>query len=325
MNSLVFNHHSLPFSIYSHVESSMVDFLKICLAAKNIGLSTIFVDEHIDKSWFRVELYPGYFWNDWYNSHKSGEYKDIIRAFRSVIVQSPFLTKEDIIDGADLLEVFFEENPKYASLHAAAWHRCPIIGFDTCSPWNSTPLLVNVLRLNPDNGEIENCDIEILNLYNYTVFSSVLPKIQEEREVSLVSGKEIFSKFKDHYPEICLCGKSEQQLNNWSASLSILKQVKKCFSILNQFSQKWINNEYKDYDKTFLHQAGLTYQISGESETVKNNPRLRREREFWLPCGEKFFFDQHIKLSSGYRLHFYPDKITRRIYIGYIGPHLRLK
>jgi hypothetical protein len=30
----------------------------------------------------------------------------------------------------------------------------------------------------------------------------------------------------------------------------------------------------------------------------------------------------HIKMSFGYRLHFYPDNETGEIFIGYIGPHL---
>lgn len=325
MDSLVFNHHSLPFNLRSAVEFSMVDFLKICIQAKNVGLKTILVDEHIDKSWFRLELYPGYCWKDWYSFNKDGKYRDLIRAFRSVIVQSSLLSKKDIMNGASLFEVSFKNCSEYSALHAAAWHRCPIIGFETQDPWNTSPLLVSISCLNPVKGEIENYDIELLNLYNYTVFSSALPKIQHELNISLVSGKEVISKFEDYYPNIFLCGKSMQQLNNWSASLHILEQVKQSFVVLNQFSQKWINDEYRYYDKEFLNQAGLAFQISGESETVRTTPKLRREREFWLPCGRKKFFDQHIKLSAGYRLHFYPDTTSRYIYIGYIGPHLRLK
>ena len=30
-------------------------------------------------------------------------------------------------------------------------------------------------------------------------------------------------------------------------------------------------------------------------------------------------------LCNGYRLHFYPDSDTKKVYVGYIGPHLRLK
>jgi hypothetical protein len=62
--------------------------------------------------------------------------------------------------------------------------------------------------------------------------------------------------------------------------------------------------------------------VSGESKNVKNNPKLKKERIFFLPNGTKQFFEKHIKLSGGFRLHFYPDETQKKIYIGYVGPHL---
>jgi len=74
----------------------------------------------------------------------------------------------------------------------------------------------------------------------------------------------------------------------------------------------------------FNHHS-LPFDHCNTAETVRNTPSLKREREFWLPNGQKKYFEQHIKMSSGYRLHFFPDNETRQVYVGYIGPHLKLR
>jgi hypothetical protein len=70
-----------------------------------------------------------------------------------------------------------------------------------------------------------------------------------------------------------------------------------------------------------------------ESETVRNNPKLRRQREFRVPQGVdpscRLFMGAHVRIgASGAgqispRLYFY-DAVssTGKIYIGYLGRHL---
>lgn len=64
--------------------------------------------------------------------------------------------------------------------------------------------------------------------------------------------------------------------------------------------------------------------ISDESNTVKNTPRLRQQRYFRISNergGQYCFF--HIKLGN-IRVHIYPEEQERVIYVAYIGPHLDL-
>ncbi|MDY0375087.1 MAG: hypothetical protein RBQ72_05075 [Desulfobacterium sp.] len=322
---LVFNHHSLPFEHRNAAEEAVPGFLKICIEAKNTGLKTVLVDQTIDASWFRLELAPGYFWKNWHDQHQNGETRDLIRAFRSIATQSPFFNSDDIMEGADLYEVMFDGCKDYGALCAAAWHGSPLTSFETRPPWNDSPLQVNITRMNPETTKIENQNAEIQNFYSYSVFSQHLPELLEQRNVSISSGKEIVNRFEDLYPGVFLCGKATQQLNNWSASISILNQVKRSLLAISQFAQKWQTQGFVTYSLYFLRECGLAFQVSGESKTVGNNSALRREREFWLPSGRKEYFEQHVKMSAGYRLHFYPDNEKRQIYVGYIGPHLRLK
>ena len=68
---MVFNHHCFPFDSQEKAEDALPDFLKLCLRAQNIGLDTILMDDSVDKTWFRLELSSGYFWQDWYKKIQS--------------------------------------------------------------------------------------------------------------------------------------------------------------------------------------------------------------------------------------------------------------
>jgi hypothetical protein len=324
-NYLVFNHHSLPFDHRGDAEAAVPDFLKMCIEAQNAGIRIILVDQSIDRSWFRLELAAGYFWKDWHDQHQKGIYLDIIRAFRSIATQTPFFSDDDINSGADLFDVALNDNSNYSAVRAAAWHESSMAGFETRPPWDSSPLQVIVTRLNPETSEIEYSNSEIINFYSYSIFCEHLPQLLEQRNASILSGKEIVNRLVELYPKVVLCGKAAQQLNNWSASSTILTQVKQSLLSLSQFALKWQKGKFTNYNTDALRESGLAFQVSGESETVRTNPTLRREREFWLPCGRKEYFEQHIKMSFGYRLHFYPDNETCEIFVGYIGPHLKLR
>lgn len=65
------------------------------------------------------------------------------------------------------------------------------------------------------------------------------------------------------------------------------------------------------------------FTYTGESESVMNNPELREKRKFKMENGEEYYMFQHIKnLPDGNRIYFY-KKSEEKIYIGYIGKHLK--
>lgn len=322
---LIFNHHSLPFDQRDQAAQAIPDFLKICIEAKNAGMSTILVDEAMDKSWFRVELAQGHFWKDWYDQHKSGEARDAVRAFRSIATQSPFFNSDDIQDGVELFDVSLNGDSSFSAVRSAAWHDSPLVSFETRAPWDGSPLRASVSRMDPLTEQISEVNEELINFHNLSVLTSLLPVILEERRSRLQSAREVLLRFEEFYPKVKLCGKAESQLNRWSASSTILEQIKQALQFLNQFAVAWGIGDVSHYSADILRDRGLPFQVSGESATVRSNPALRKEREFWIPAGVKEYFEHHIKMSDGYRLHFFPDSETKNVYVGYIGPHLRLK
>lgn len=324
MTWLVFNHHSLPFDTVREAEESVPDFLKICLKLNRIGLTAILVDESVDCHWFGLQLADNYFWRDWYNKYRQGLYRDLVRAFRGIATRQPLFSMEDDEQGADLFEVTFKDDVSYSALRAAAWHEAPLVGMPTRSPWIESPLIVRVEQLDVA-GEILIQQMDILNFYSFDNFESRLTELSKQLNESLCSGRELFENCERLFPHLTLCGDAPQQLRGWSAGKAILDQIKESFAYLNMFCEKWIEGAYVSYQHEFLREVGLNHQVSGESKSVRENQNLISLRTFWLPEGRKENFENHIKLGNGYRIHFFVEHGAKRIYVGHIGPHLRLK
>lgn len=320
---LVFNHHSLPFITASDADKAIPIFLKICIKSQNMGFDTILVDEIVDRDWFRLELAKGYFWQDWHGKNQHGENRDIIRAFRSLATRQPFFSTEDIEDDVDLFQVRFNDASSFSALRAAAWHDAPLASMPTCAPWLYSPLQVTVETLD-EAGEIVCNQHNILNFYSLESFENEAAALRQQRNSLVNSGKELLEKQEKLFPNLTFCGTASQQLNQWSASKTILAQVKESLSSLNSFCEKWADEAYECYRHELLREVGLNHKVSVESDTVMRDFRLKGQREFWLPEGRKECFENHIKLSNGYRVHFFPDNKTKHIYVGYIGPHLKL-
>lgn len=86
---------------------------------------------------------------------------------------------------------------------------------------------------------------------------------------------------------------------------------------LDIFSASWKNGSFSI--KSVNAQTSLN--ISDESDSVKNNEKLSRERYFVLPeIGGHYCF-LHIK-TGDFRFHFYPNEENHRVYIAYVGSHL---
>ena len=321
---LVFNHHSLPFNSKEKAFSAVPEFLKICLRANNLGLSTILIDDSVDQNWFRLQLAEGCYWQDWYNQNNNDRQKDLIRAFRSVKTRQPFFSSSDIAEGLELFEVTLNDAKNYSAFQAAVWHESPITSFPTHAPWNTSPIPVEVNEINEDGKLISNKS-DIANIYSMTIIDMLESGLLNERKESIKSGKEILERKKEICPLVDFCGKAQEHLVSGSFSKTILEQVKDSIIGLNSFCEKWNTGVFDKYSHENLRKAGLNHKVSGESPTVLQNHTLKSEREFWLPYGSKELFENHIKIAKGIRIHFYPDPKNKKIYVGYIGSHLRLK
>lgn len=209
---------------------------------------------------------------------------------------------------------------EYSTLRAAVWFETPISGFSTRAPWNQTPVAVIITAIDED-GEHEYKQ-DVVNWHSLAVIEEMEDALRNERDAAIRSGGDIWSKRDTLFPLLTFCGESASQLQNLHTR-TILDQARESLCILNRFVEKWSSGEMEYYTHDALRSIGMAHKVSGESDTVQNNPRMRKAREFWLKSGKKVFFENHIKLAAGFRIYFYPEPETRCIHIGYIGRHLR--
>ena len=318
--ALVFNHHSLPFDSVAQADSAIPEFLRICLRSQRIGYSVILVDESVDSQWFCVRLAGEYFWRDWYRKKRgSAEERDVIRVFLGIATRSFGIN--DVPEPC-LFEVHVPGfQTAFSALRAAVGFEAPLVGFSTRSPWNASPVAVVIERLGTD-GVVDTRPGELVNLHSLDVFAIFEADFRKRKEDALGSGRDVLEQWDLLYPLLVLCDRAKGQLASWSHSATVLEQVKASLSALERFSSEWKEDLVPAYSREALRAAGLNHEVSGESETVRNNPDLKKRREFWLPCGRKEVFEDHVKLSGGFRIHMYADVNTRNLYIGYVGPHL---
>ena len=294
-------------------KAAVSEFLKVCLKLKRYGFQTILFDEVSDKNWYRIELAPNYFLQDWLNKNKNEA-----QAILSLRTKAPLFSKDDIASDLQLFEVKLPNGTEeLIVLRAAIWYGSPIVSYPTEEPWNKNPIAVNVVKLD-ENGENNTLE-EIANYFDSNEIDEV--NLRKSQQESIGSGQNLWKYKKELFPNLDFCGDTQFQLKNWSLGKLVLEQVKNSLYILNEFSEKWQNRNF-NYSHKNLQDMGLN--VSGESQTVGNNTEMRNKREFYLPNGKKEFFENHIKLSS-IRIHFYPNASDRKIYVGYIGKHLPTK
>jgi len=324
-NALIFNHHALLFDSIELAEGAMPEFLRVCLTASRMGLNLIRVDDSIDKKLFNIQLAPAYFWRDWYNKHsKLPASRELVQVFRSIQTK-PLFTTDDFDHDLELFDVRLPHSKEsQTALTASAWHQLPLISFPTRNPWDHSPIDVIVEKL-VESGELTPEQKSLTNIHSIHILNSIRQQLQAERKQIQCSGKILYQKREEFFPFLEFCGKTEMQLDSWSGSSSSLQQVQSTLLLLSEFVRNWQDGEFTDYSHEKLRESGLSQEVSGESSTVRNNPKLRRHRHFYLPNGTKEFFQNHIKLSHGIRLHFFPDSSDKKVYVAYIGKHLPLQ
>lgn len=126
----------------------------------------------------------------------------------------------------------------------------------------------------------------------------------------------LFSKIR--FTDDCL-----KQIINLGSSLTFQK-VFKALIELDAYNSSWENGNFQLQELKDI----CSNEVSDESDTVKQNPHLKSERLFSLPdnLGSKYCF-LHIKIKSegsNWRIHFYPDALSKIIYVAYVGSHLTL-
>jgi hypothetical protein len=314
---LIFNHHSVPYKSLEDAQEEFPIFINILSEAFKEGLSAIRLSEQdVDKGWFEIQLSSGYTIREWLE----GQEIDWKRKVESLIENTkfPIIPKEE-------LEISEKHEWSGFSLKADEKIQVPVLGATYLLQKTAVSLasascwLPNKIEIYQEVIEEENVKKYLYTANNVATeqdFKDYLLDFKKEQKESLRKGGELWDKKATLFPNLIFCGDTKSQLTNLSISDKVYNQLYHSLTQLNAYCKK-----SEDYSLTSI-QKSTELRITDESDTVKQNPYLRRPRVFAVN-GKKEFFGYHIKNFSGaMRLHFFSVREEKKIYVGYFGKHL---
>lgn len=210
-----------------------------------------------------------------------------------------------------------------SALLACHFHDTFLISFPSSDSWKRSKINVWILDLDDSGEDFIESSSELNNIFSAQSFEFHKEALEHHRASQLDTGKALWSKRKDYFPELVFLDKFGSQLKDWRHRTDIIHKAREALLCLNDFVRRWKSGEFLDYQHEHLISCGLSAEVSGESSKVNDDPSKRRKREFWLPTGKKVNCQNHAKFGDGYRMHFYPDSSEKTIYIAYLGPHLK--
>ncbi len=323
-NGIVLNHHSLPFANKEDADNGLLAFFTVLKVCRTAGLKILLVDEDQDKSLMGLELADGYFVRNWLASAgKIEELTDWCRFLKSLETKQPLFETVDLESIGGTVEVGLPREDSGKSVLLAAFYlETFLASFTALAAWANSHIKVWVFDLEATPDQREET---LLNLSSSASLEAHGDELKQRRNALLNTAKGIWLKRKELFPHITLLSNQiGTSLQGWSARTDVLFKARDALNVLESFGEKWLAGEYVEYRHEYLRDVGLAAEVSGESNSVNDDPKKKKERMFWLDDGRQVYCENHVKLPDGYRLHFYADSASKRIYVAYLGPHLTL-
>ncbi|MCL4432500.1 MAG: hypothetical protein M1300_09280 [Epsilonproteobacteria bacterium] len=294
VNFSVFNELSLPFENNLNIEDEFVNFFKLLKTLESKNLNKI----RLDKSFREYDIIQNVNFQQFMGQSTNSTFTDRLREFLSnqvIKLESP-LIKEDEEEAYDTItshDYLFEDSPTIGGLACADIWNTIAVSFNSHIKWNQDSISI---QRNNQPIAIKHAS-QSVHINSHQLFLDEL-----EQELKLGISKENFwERREEFFSKIIFCEEVEKQIaevdkNIFERDISFFRDI--------------------ETEKKSLQD----FQIHNEGETVKTNLKLRALREFYID-GKIEFFEKHIIKSSGHRIHFFEK--GDKIYIGYIGKHLR--
>ncbi len=316
---MVLNEESLPFRSKDDCESHLPEFFDIVKEAFLERVAPVRVSEQFDAGWYNILLCGDIFLRTWLEKQE----KEYRRRLKSLFANTavPQIPYEDAIlrHRYGLSEFYLDGNKKLAtpSLGAALIQDAISISFLSGIHWDSPHISIVWMKMD-DSMSIEKEKQTVKNAARLVHWRVHLVDIQKQRKENCRKGAEFWNRREQEFPKLVFCGNTEKEFKRMSYSNAMFNRLWDNLKLLNEHILE------SDSDEELRAKAALDF--TDESDSVKNNPKLRRFREFALPGGtQKEFFGLHVKNFPGaFRLHFFPDYQNNKVYIGYFGKHLPL-
>jgi len=301
------------------VQALMENFVKSCIRAKELGLEDLRIHEKSLPSIYHIPIHTAYNIDLWLKDNRISN--DLRDSFREIVTSSP-LVKDQEPDQHELYHNSeFHKNldgkaHQVWGLGAAYILETLSLSFATHPEWDQTNVCINHYYLNEALLEV-NKIVTVRHFSNPLHLDDHLVWWEKCKRDSLQKSIDLWERRKEFFPNLEFCSEVEKQLKNIGISKTLTQIIARLNTLDKYVNTHWQNGAFSYEDAN----ERTNLRISPESnQTLQKFGTLRK---FTIPGQGRKVFDLHIK-TGDLRFHFYPDEHIKKIYIGYIGKHLRI-
>ena len=316
--SFIFNDASIPFLSIENCKRYLPRFFSILRKATQNEVQIIRTRDSIGSNWYNVNYVDGFSLSQWIEQLHDIEYKRFIRGLMDR-TKSPLVRIDEIevlrkIEESEFVLPNDKEKAVYA-LGVAFLLEAPAVSCYSMNIWYENTIGIIHNQFDEKDNEVKK-DCVVQNISQIEHIDSFLEALKKERQDSLNYLKGLKISGNPDFENLIFCQSVLRSFKSIGINKTLLKKLKVVLGTLNNLIKT------KESESSIIDRSGL--DISGESDTTKNNRKLSRHRVFRLPNGDSKMFDLHVKNFPDQRLYFLPDFESKKIYIGYFGKHLPL-
>ena len=299
VNFSVFNELSLPLKDIKEFEY----FFEVLSELKSLGLDKIRMDQKFTQYPEILPSIPFQQLLGQIDRDKAIRLKSFIKN-GITIIESPLILKDEQ-ENEQLLEneYIYNNNSIIGALACCDIWNTITISFYSSEEWNKEKIILKKQTI-LDEKEI---DIEIRHsstIEHLSIHQDFFTELDEDKKLGITQNNFWIQREKSFPNKIIFCKEIEKQIKDIDKSV-----FEQAISILRDIES----------DKKKIRD----YNYSGESQSVKDDEKLKKLRCFTIN-DNKVYFDKHIKsLPNANRIYFLEQ--DDKIYIGYIGKHLPTK
>ena len=257
-----------------------------------------------DESFPWLDLAPGYSLAHWRNDSRVN--RDERALFRSFLTATPYLSDTD-------KDIQFRQT-RAAGLSSCRVRDAIAISLDSEDIWNCISLPAQLLTLSED-GELRSTMIEVRNVTRIEHWDSHAEWIRAKLLSDVTTGAKLLEHATVLFPNLRFGLLATKQLSVLNGSEHHFAWIVSALSRAEGEVAKWDGG-------MFMH-ARLPGPASGESQTVRESPRLNQLRIFETSRGKYAFCEYHMKQrGENQRIHYLLDEQERKMQICYVGQHL---
>lgn len=305
VNFSVFNELSLPLKKY-HADKKFGVFFALLSQLKGRGLNQI----RMSNDFKEYCILENTSFQKFIGQQSDRDFKTRLKSFvnNTVIEIDTPIIKDDDLEQNDQLnccEYWYQQKITVGGLACCDIWNTLAISFKTNKQWDAHQITIKKTEI--INEEIIDSDTAIQHvskLNHLPNHQKFFEQIESENKLTITPDNFWGNKNKNFSNRIRFCPE-------------VADQIKK----LDYKTFMLVINILRDVE--MIRKLITDFKFSGEKETVKNDPKLKRLRIFTVN-DKKIFFENHIKsLPNGHRIYF--KEMYDEVWIGYIGKHLPTK